>query len=80
MKSVAEQLVAHAIPLPGRRREEFLGLGATIRERALQPALVQGRSPRRAHLLAHEQPQAPGRSLKLVARRHRVDVARAFRA
>ena len=67
MKPIAEQLVAHAIPLAGRRREELLRLGAPLGERRLQPALVLRRRRRRSDLLAHQQPEPPRGGVELVA-------------
>ena len=76
MEPVAEQFVADAIPLTGRRREEFLGSGAALAERRLQAPLILRRGGRVADLLADEGPQPPRGGLQIA--RHRVDVAGAF--
>ena len=79
VKAIAEQIVADAIPLAGRRGEELLRLGAPLGERRLQPPLILRRGRRRSDLLAHQQPQPPRRGIEILAR-HRVEVAGAFGA
>ncbi len=54
MKSIAEQFVADAIPLAGRRGEELLRPGAALAERCLQAALILGGGRRAADLLADD--------------------------
>ena len=77
--AIAEQLVAQAIPLAGRGREELLRFGATVRQRHLEAALILHRRRRRAHLFADQQPQPARGGIELVAR-HRVEVAGALGA
>ena len=58
MKALAEQLVAHTIPLAGRRREELLRFGAPLGQHRLQAALILPGGRRRPDLLADQRPQS----------------------
>src|SRR3954470_13527016 len=92
MKAVAELLVAQLVPLSCRRREELLRFCPACRDGRLQPAMILSGGRTRADLLTDELPQAVRRVDRLAAvraslaawtrrrPRHRVEVARTFRA
>ena len=80
MKAIAEQLVAHAIPLAGRRREELLRLASAARR--APPAAAADPAPRPATdptCSRTSSPEPARGGVELVAR-HRVEVAGAFGA
>src|SRR4051794_28350200 len=92
MKAVAELLVAQLVPLSCRRREELLGFCPPCGDGRLQPAMILSGGRTRGDLLTDELPQAV-RRLDRVATvrapvaagtgrrpRHRVEMARTFRA
>ena len=56
VKALAEQVVANAIPLAGRRREKLLGLGAALGKYRLHATLVVHGGRRRSDLLADQRP------------------------
>ena len=74
MKTVAEQIVAEAIPLAGRRGEKLLRPGPPLGQDALQALLILNRLGRGADLLAHEQPEPPCGGLEGVVVRCAVSV------
>src|SRR3954467_11334139 len=93
MKAVAELLVAQLVPLSCRRREELLGFCPVCGDGRLQPAMILSGGRTRGDLLTDELPQAVRRVDRLAAARasraaawprrrprHRVEVARTFRA
>ena len=57
VRALAEQIVAHPVPLSGRRREKFLRLGAALGKHRLHPPLIVDRRRRWPDLVAHERPQ-----------------------
>ncbi|MGC4085460.1 MAG: hypothetical protein QM736_25895 [Vicinamibacterales bacterium] len=75
LKAIAEQLVAHPIPLSGGGCEELGRFRSPRCNRGLQTPLILQCGGRGAHLLAHERPE-PSRCAVHRRARHRVDVAR----
>ena len=79
VNALAEEIIAHPVPLSGRRREKFLRLRAALGKHRLHAALIVHGGGRRPDLLAHERPQPARRCIEIVAR-HRIHVAGAFGA
>src|SRR3954463_11019327 len=92
MKAVAELLVAQLVPLSCRRREELLRFCPACGDGRLQPAMILSGGRTWGDLFTDELPQTVRRGGRLATvrasqaawtgrrPRHRVEVARTFRA
>jgi hypothetical protein len=74
VKSIAEQLSAHAIPSPRRGRKELLRLGPSLSQHGLQPPLILLARGGQTRLLAYDCPQTFRRRIEAVTRQ-RVEIA-----